>query len=255
MIADCVTLWIGDSLGPVERACLRSVARHHPVALYCYNEPAGVPREVELRDASAVLPYEKISGQWCDRADLYSDWFRYELLRRGLGTWVDADVYLLSPLDMQRPYLFGWEEPGVLNNAVFRLPPDSPLLPKFLEPFHKRTTPKYLPRSQYIRMRIREFLIGKPDLRGIPWGTTSPWALTGLAREFGVEYFAEPVDRFYPVPWERADWILDPELRLEDMITSASVAVHLWNRCIEHYKNKPAPPGSFLARLHEEGGA
>src|SRR5690349_7920416 len=39
-VADCVTLWIGESLGAVERACLRSVLRQgHSLALYCYDRP------------------------------------------------------------------------------------------------------------------------------------------------------------------------------------------------------------------------
>ena len=121
MTAECITLWIGESLGPVERACLRSVARQgHKVALYCYGEPKGVPNEVEVRDASEILPEAAISAPWVARADLYSDWFRYELLKRGLGTWVDADVYVLRPLDMVKPYLFGVQDAPILNNAVLR---------------------------------------------------------------------------------------------------------------------------------------
>jgi len=81
---------------------MRSIARHgHKMVLYCYREFVGVPEEVEVRDASQILPYETITAPWCNRPDLYSDWFRYELLRRGLGTWVDTDVYLLAPLDVQ----------------------------------------------------------------------------------------------------------------------------------------------------------
>ena len=69
-MSQCVTLWIGDHLGRVERACIRSVARHHKVALYAYDYVRGVPDEVELRDASAILPYETVTAPWCARADL-----------------------------------------------------------------------------------------------------------------------------------------------------------------------------------------
>jgi hypothetical protein len=33
----------------------------------------------------------------------------------------------------------------------------------------------------------------------------------------------------------------------------ATVTVHLWNERIKHFKEKPAPKGSFLARLQQEG--
>ncbi|HET7316007.1 MAG TPA: hypothetical protein VFI88_01120 [Sphingomicrobium sp.] len=252
---DCFTLWIGDRLGPVERACLRSVARQgHRVGLYCYSEPEGVPDEVEVRDASAILPYETVTAPWVNRPDLYSDWFRYELLRRRLGTWVDTDVYLLSPLDTESDYLFGIEdEPATLNNAVFRVPADSELLPRLLEPFVKRTTPKTMPWRLYAPKRLRELLTGEVDLTNVPWGTTSPKALTVLARELGLVQFAQPKERFYPVRWQEARWILDPNMALEDVTTDHTVAVHLWNYCISDFKNGAAPSGSFLDRLQKEG--
>ena len=249
----CVTLWIGESLGPVERACLRSIARHHRIALYCYNDVRGVPDKVELRDASEILPYETVTAAWCARADLYSDWFRYELLRRGLGTWLDTDVYLLAPIDLESPYLFGAETTKYLNNAVFRAPPDSELLSRLLEPFLKRTTPKWMSWRRYAPMRIRELLTGNLNLTRVPWGTTSPIALSAIARELGLTHLAQPQERFYPAPWQQARWILDPCVGLEDVIGEGTVAVHLWNYCINSFKNEPAPHGSFLQRLHDEG--
>lgn len=254
MNSDCVTFWVGDSLGPVERACLRSVARQgHEVALYAYGRLAGVPDEIEVREASEILPKEVISAPWCARTNLTSDWFRYELLRRGLGTWVDTDIYLLSPLDTESDYLFGVQSPELLNNAVFRVPADSPMLPALLEPFEKRTTPKWIPWHRYYPKRARELLTGHVDLTDIPWGTMGPVALTAVARKFGLAHLAQPQERFYPVPWQQAEWIADPGTRLQDVISDGTVAVHLWNYCIGPLKNAPAPPGSFLERLHREG--
>ena len=44
--------WHGAPLSRVERLCLASfVANGHPVHLYVYDEPAGVPAGVRLRDA------------------------------------------------------------------------------------------------------------------------------------------------------------------------------------------------------------
>jgi len=233
---------------------LRSVVRQgHRVALYCYREPSGIPDHVEVRDASEILPLDRVPKPWLERVDLYSDWFRYELLQRGLGTWVDTDVYLLAPLETERPYLFGIEEHNHLNNAVFRLPPDSPLLQPLLEPFLKQTTPRWMSWRYYIPVRAHELVTGRADLTEIPWATTGPKAVTYLARKYGLHRLAEPQERFYPVPWQRADWILNPERTLEDVIGEGTVAVHLWNRCISAFKNEPAPPGSFLDRLHREG--
>jgi hypothetical protein len=247
-------LWIGDALGPVERACLKSVVRTgHRLALYCYEEPAGVPAGVEVRDASAILSFEAMKNRSDGRRSLVSNWFRYELLLRSLGTWVDADVYGIGEIDGNKAYLFGEQAPGTINGAVLRLPADSPLLPRLVEPFEKQTTPHWLNWRYYFPARIRELTTGEADLTRLPWGSTGPHALTALAKHFGVYGFAEPIERFYPVAWQNADWILDPDRSLHDIATAETVAVHLWNECIKAFKDRPAPEGSFLQRLQQEG--
>ena len=254
MVANCVTFWIGDALGLVERACLKSVVRTgHRLALYCYEQPAGVPDGVEVRDASAILPLAALKDRTDGHHNLYSDWFRYELLRQSLGTWVDADVYVIGQIDGDKAYLFGEQAPGIVNNAVLRLPADGPLLPRLVEPFEKHTTPPWLKWRFYLPARLRELATGRAELTRLPWGSTGPHALTALAKEHGVYGFAEPVERFYPVAWQDADWILDPNRSLEQVATPDTVAIHLWNERIKAVKERRAPNGSFLERLQREG--
>ena len=250
----CVTLWVGKALGPLERACLRSVLRQgHDLALYCYGEVEGIPAGVEVRDGADVLPESAVFRHRSGSYAAFADWFRYELLRRGAGTWIDTDVYLLAPLDPEPRYWFGEQTPGVVNNAVLRLPADSPLLADLLKLFEGQT-PKWLRSRDYLAARLRELLRGRPDLARMPWGTTGPHALTALAKEHGLMGEAVPPGVLYPVPWTRADWIRDPRLKIEDVIAPETLAVHLWNECIKRFKNEPAPAGSFLDRLQEEGG-
>lgn len=254
MTADCVTLWIGDRLGPVERACLRSVARQgHGIALYCYGEPDGVPREAELRDAAAILPESKVFRHRNGSVALFSDWFRYELLRRGLGTWIDTDMYLLAPLDGRRPYLFGEESPGCINNAVLRLPADSPLLAGLLAIFETGAIPRWLPWPSYVRTWLRRLVMPGNPASHLPWGSTGPLALTALARRFGLDRQALASETFNPVHWRDAGWIIDPAVGLEQVIGAQTVGVHLWNECIKGIKEQRPPAGSFLERLHREG--
>jgi len=125
LTVECASLWIGRSLGPIERACMRSVLRQgHRLSLYCYDRPDGVPHGVELRDAAAILPKTSIIRHHSGSVALFANRFRYELQRRGLGTWLDADAYLVRPLDGSSDYLIGEFEPGRFNNGVLRLPQD-----------------------------------------------------------------------------------------------------------------------------------
>jgi hypothetical protein len=249
-----VTLWIGDTLGAVERACLTSVLRQgHNLTLYCYRRPARVPRGIEIRDAAEILPESSVFYHRNGSVAIFSDWFRYELLKRGARTWIDTDMYLLRPLDESQTHLFGEERPGFINNAVLRLPVDSPLLDELLMPF-SGVTPPWLALKHRLASSFREWLTGEADVGAMPWGTTGPAALTAAAAKFGMSSHALPPAVFYPVPWERAEWILDPSVRLEDIVSESTVGIHLWNECIRHVKEEPAPEGSFLRLLQVEHG-
>ena len=263
---DCVTLWIGDSLGPVERACIRSFMRQgHAIALYCYRPPKGIPDGVDIRDAAKIIPEERVFLHRNGSVGIFADWFRYELQRRSLGTWVDLDNYLVAPIDMRRPYLFGQQldvdrpfrlstrRPGEIAIGVLRIPADSPMLPPLIAQFEDGRTPAWLPWYFYWPSRAYEAMTGKANLSRMPWGTTGPYALTALARRFGLSGEAAPAEVFNPISWRDAGWILDPEIKLDDVITERTVGVHLWNACIRGYKDRPAPKGSFLERLQMEG--
>lgn len=252
----CVSLWIGESLGAIERACLRSVMKQgHRLTLYCYRPVAAVPEGVIVKNAGDIIPESEIFHHDAGSVGHFSDWFRYELQYRGLGTWIDTDVYLLQPLDEQKAYLFGEQSPGVLNNAVLRLTPSSPILPELLHPFRESVTPEWLPWRVRLMAKLRALARGKTDLGRLPWGSTGPQALTTLARKHSLMSEALPQDSFYPAGWQRAGWILDPRIGLHDVVNERTVAVHLWNECIRTFKDKPAPEGSFLQRLQNEGAA
>jgi hypothetical protein len=254
MLPLCNTLWIGARLGPLERACFRSVlAQGHGLRLWCYHPPEGVPEGIEVADAAAILPPHRIVAHVSGSVALFANHFRYELQRRGLGLWIDADVYVVAPLDGLPETLFGRVAGDEINNAVLRLPPQSPLLPPLLALFEEGSVPPWLSRGARAAARWRRFSTGRSRFDLMPWGSTGPHALTWLARRHGLEGAALPPAVFYPVHWRDADWILDPERSLDEVATPQTRAVHLWNERIKTMKEAPAPAGSFLDRLQAEG--
>ena len=247
-------MWIGPSLGAIERACLKSVLRQgHSLALYCYAPPAGVPDGVELRDAGEILPEDCIVRHKTGSVALFANWFRYELQRRALGTWLDTDAYLLKPLESEKPYLMGEYEPGRINNGVLRIPPDSPLLTPLISLFEEKSVPAWLPPRAWLAAWWRLGSTGRSGLADMPWGSAGPLALTALAKRYGLGHLADPPEVLYPARWQDADWILDPAVAVDDVITARTVSIHVWNERIKHFKDAPAPAGSFLARLQAEG--
>lgn len=250
----CTAFWHGAPPGPIERACMRSVVRHgNGLALYSYRDIPDLPAGVELRDAATILPEDRMIRHSGGSPAPFADWFRYSLQQHGAGTWIDLDIYFVAPLEHRGDYLFGLQEPGVINNAVLRLPPDSPLVLALIDLFeHERPLPWLSLRERTLDRWNRIFAPAKRRER-LPWGATAPRALTALAYKLDVAHWAVPAEVFYPVTYHRADWILDPALRLEDMIGPQTVAVHLWNELIRPFKQGPAPRGSFLERLLDEG--
>lgn len=246
-------LWIGE-LSAVERACMRSVLRQgHTLTLWTYGPVQGVPDGVVKRDAAEILPESSIVRHHSGSVALFANRFRYELIRRGLGTWLDTDVYLLAPLDLERAYLMGREEADVIASSILRLPMDCRILRDLLMLFEEEIIPFWMPLSARIASRWRLLVDGRTGIERMPWGSLGPRALTAYARAYGVAGEAHRPAVFYPVNWRQADWIKSPRLGLEQMISADTVAVHLWNECIKGFKHLPAPEGSFLARLHAEG--
>lgn len=249
-----VTLWIGERMGPIERACLRSVMHNgHPLSLYCYAPVDGVPEGVELRDAADILPAARIIRHKSGSVALFANWFRYALMRHEAGIWVDADTYLLAPLGMQPAYLFGWEDERRIATGVLRLPAASPLLADLIDLFERQTLPFWLPWHEQARAWVRRQRTGRTGVELMPWGASGPRALTALARRHKVADQAAPPSRFYPVHYRDAAWLRDPALTLGQMIAPDSLAIHLWNELIKHWKEEPAAEGSFLAQLQAEG--
>ena len=132
MLPDVVTFWHGP-LDPLRMTCLRSqIAAGHKVTVYSFDPIAGLPDGVGNAEAEAILPHafsERLrppqsDGSWRDWTTLqFSDFFRMRLMAESAGLWLDADVLLLKPVEIEpaKPY-FAWEHPRQLGNSVLYLP-------------------------------------------------------------------------------------------------------------------------------------
>ena len=248
-------LWVEGRLGPVERACMRSVvAQGHRLVLWHYGPLEGVPEGVELRDGDAVVPRARLfrhvpTGSW----SLFSNLFRYRLLQLGHGLWLDSDMYVLRPIPLGDGHVFGLQEPGLVAIGVLLLPPDSPILAELIECYQARRIPPWLPRRWRLRYALQRALRGTYRIETMPWGNLGPQAMTAMLGKYGLSGLARSPAVFSPWNWPEADWVLHPGERLEDRIGPETLAAHLFNQLIRDRKNGPAPPGSFLERLHREG--
>lgn len=248
-------LWVEGRLGPLERACMRSVtAQGHRLILWHYQPLEGVPECTELRDGDVVVPRERLfrhvpTGSY----SLFSNLFRYELLRQGRGLWLDADVYLLKPIPIGDGHVYGFAQPGTVASAVLGLPAGSPVLADLIGYFDARRIPPWLPGRWRLRYAWQRLLLGNYRIETMPWGNLGPLALTKQIARHGLLDKIRHQSVFSPWTWRDADWIFHPGARLEDRTTPQTLAVHLFNEMIRGAKGSKPAAGSFFERLQREG--
>jgi hypothetical protein len=210
MRPDVVTFWHGP-LDALRLTCLRSqVAAGHKVTVYSFDPLAGLPDGVGNAEAEAVLPHafsERLrppqpDGSWRDWTILqFSDFFRMRLMAERAGLWLDADVLLLKPveIDPAKPY-FAWERPRQLGNSVLYLPPDDAIVRAFEGLIKQQElTPDWLALRHRLTFAIRRLRGGSRRLSDIRVAVYGPAALTALARRTGELHYALPKKSFYAV--------------------------------------------------------
>jgi hypothetical protein len=239
-VARIRSFWHGGGLSPYEALCLASFIHHgHQVELFTYAGVPEAPPGVVLRDAAEILPADRVFvyAQGTGRGSVagFANLFRYALLAREPGWWVDTDVLCLSPDLPEQGAVFAWEEPArsLVGNAVLRLP-DGDKLPGML-------------------LAAREAF--GPDR---PWGTAGPLLLTRLLREAGRLEEARPHGEYFPWYHGRAFAVLDPAATAEVEAAAAGARMqHLWN---EHFragglcKTVAPPEGSWLDLMFRRHG-
>jgi hypothetical protein len=232
MPPEIVTFWDGP-LDRLRKLCLRSqLAAGHKITVYSFEPLAGLPDGVGNAEAEAILPHafsERLrppqpDGSWRDWTTLqFSDFFRMRLMAREAGLWLDADVLLLRPveIDPARPY-FAWESRRQLGNSVLYLPPRDSIVAAFdALMLQDELTPDWLALRHRLTFALRKRLGGSNRLSDLRVAIYGPAALTALALRAGELGYAWPRKSFYAVhaepklffePSDFSALIADPEI-------------------------------------------
>lgn len=253
MPVSCSALWVGKELGKLHAACLRSFgAVGIPITLYVYERPIDVPSNVELADAAAIIPREKIfrhkkTGSFSHFADV----FRCILLKTVSTLYVDVDVYCLRPIP-ESDYIFGWEDGNCINNAVLKYPPDSELAERL---FRSVTNNLFLPpwqrRRETLKAIYRHFLDGGPTASHLDWGVLGPSALTYYVKLLGLTEYAVSSEAFYPVHWTNVEQFLAPNTTVRQIVSPRTLAIHLYNEAIRRIGVADYAPTSPIMEMLE----
>jgi hypothetical protein len=241
--------WHGPPLSPYERLALRSFVDHgHEVVLFTYDPALAVPAGVRLADAGEIVPREAayvLSGYDAQGGFVaFSNEFRFELLARRGGWWVDLDVVCLRAELPTRELFFALERPGVeaceVASAVLRFPAGHPLPRRCLEEC----------RRVVAELRARPGGAGLRD-----FGKLGAGVVERAVAELGLCAEAQPPATCYPVHWSETGAFYSRARRAEvEALTANAAMVHLWNEILvasRRDKRRRPPRGSFLRALFE----
>ncbi|MEM9798231.1 MAG: hypothetical protein AAF919_17200 [Pseudomonadota bacterium] len=257
-LPDIATLWIGGRLSWLEQLCLKSFAdAGHQITLYSYAPIENVPPGVSVGDAADIYPGEPMLRHVRTGSPaIHADMWRLHLLAKTDAIWVDADMYCHRPFDFVSSHVFGWEKPGLVCNAVLRLPKTSPTLRALLDFFSDEyAIAPWLKPWQQEELQ-READAGNPvHMTEQNWGFTGPASVTYFLQETSEIEHAEPVEAFYPVSFpDRNKMILSRHNDwVAEHITDRTRGVHFWARRmkprLQERENNTPRRGSFLHRL------
>ena len=248
-------LWVGENLGPLARCCLISFMQQgHKVILHAYSKIKDLPNGVELVDANKIIINTKIikhkkTGSYA----LFSDIFRYELIKvlKGKGIYVDCDVYCIRPI-MQEDYLVAFEDDNKINGAVLALPENSTVLKNLLKAaYDPYFIPPWYSKNKKFRFKLKKMLGLSRHISEMPWGVIGPEAITYYFKKHNLLSCVKPMDYYYPVHYQCVSKLLDPDLKINDLITHRTKCIHLYNEMIKNIDLEDIPKTSILSKMLE----
>jgi len=247
------SLWVGNKIGWIEELCLRSaIATGHSFTVYSYkpDELRDLPPGVDLADAREVMP-ENLLLRYADSGavQLGSNLFRYHLLQRSLGCWVDMDFYFIKRLHLTDDYVFGYERKDSINSAILKIPATSEMLRIIFRQMRPNIRPPWYGPKRTLLYYSRRIKNGPIKIEDLPWGTFGPQLVTYAARKSGTQHYAQEQSVFYPVAYDQVGLFLEPADRARDKVERENtVAIHLYRSALVRLlKTSALPTTSYLA--------
>ena len=255
---DLNALWVGSALPPLQRLCLTSAAATGcHVRLFVYEPVEGIPPGVEVVDGNDILGADKMVRHGRSQsAALFSDRFRYEVLGRGLGAWIDTDLLFIKAPQNSGDCLLGWEDDELVGSAFIWIKPRHPLIDDLRRlAADDHLIPAWLPAWKRSYLAIRKAM-GKPrHVSDLDWGVIGPHLLTWLLQQSDLASQVGPTSWFSPLPWDERRKIADGNFDWQSLIKPETVCAHLWNYGLTpELRNREPQQGSLLQTVARNCG-
>ncbi|AVO37729.1 hypothetical protein [Pukyongiella litopenaei] len=262
-LPDIASLWIGGRLSWLEQLCLKSFAdAGHHITLYSYEPIDNLPLGVHPGDAAEIFPAKPmLRHARTGSPAIHADMWRLHLLKKTDKIWVDADMFCHRPFDFSNPFVFGWEKPGLVCNAVLGLPKTSKTLSCLMEFFEDEYAIAPWLKPWQVAELEAERDAGRPvHLTEQNWGFTGPASVTWFLTQTGEIRHALGEPAFYPISFKDRNKMILSRYNdfVEERITSETYGVHFWARRmkprLEEKEGNSPRRGSFMESLIDKHG-
>ncbi|WP_299733518.1 hypothetical protein [uncultured Tateyamaria sp.] len=260
-LPNIASLWIGGRLSWLEQLCLKSFAdQGHHITLYSYSPIPNLPEGVHAGDAEDIFPSEPMLIHARNGSPaIHADMWRLHLLAKTDSIWVDADMYCYRPFDFDSPFVYGWEKPGQVCNAVLGLPSDSKTLVGLLDFFKDEyAIAPWLKKWQQKELQAEKDAGNPVHMTEQAWGFTGPASVTYFLEKTGEIEHAEPQTVFYPISFPDRNHMIMSRFNIEERLTEQTRGVHFWARRmkprLEEKENNTPRRGSFMDGLIAKHG-
>ncbi len=247
------SLWIGEKLSKVAQLCIKSFLKNgNPFHLYTYDSVEGIPEGTTILDANTILSKDLIFTSHNGSVAHFADWFRWKMLEKQGGIWVDMDLIAVKQFDFKEEILFGFESPGVANVSFLKFPA-SHKLPTFMAKICESPN-TFLPYDSFETKKtklIRRLTGNKRS--NTAWGEAGgPKGFTDALNHFRLMEFGKSFLYFYPISYMHWQTLFDETLYQKADLLNHSYAIHLWNEFLRLNKDFQIEKKSLFTELLQQ---
>lgn len=227
------SLWIGKSCSVIERLAMCSFIKSgHEFHLYTYDDVANIPEGVIIKDANTIISENNVFLSHNSYAH-FADWFRWKMLNKIGGYWVDMDLICLKPFDFSDKIIFGKEQYNSASIGVLRFPKGHELTSYMVK---RCENPNLIEVTDSIKVKARKLkrkiLMGN-RISNTKWGEAGgPWGFKQALLKFGLWDAGKPYTYFYPVHSSHWKYIFDETFENDTALFFNTYAIHMWNEMI-----------------------
>ncbi len=233
------SLWIGKDLSLIEILTINSfICNNMEFHLYVYDfDIKNIPYKCKIMDANTIVnkglvQYFMYDKKICKSTiTLFSNYFRYNLLYKNGGYWVDMDFIVLKNFNdfIDDEYLFSSEKNTWLkqngewvivdnigehvNCGIIKVPQQAPLIQFCLDKC-----------NIYLNKRKKNKLIT------ISWGELGPLLIKQGIDKYNLHKYIRSYYYFCPINYNDIFGLLSSSYILSPSIYEKSYCIHLWNK-------------------------